>query len=338
MLQTLFVREHNWLVDQFEIKYPGVYSAEDKFQLARLCVSALMAKIHTIEWTPTLLDNPVSALALNANWWGVDVILDYGTQSELQLAYRVLGGDQSVPYAGHGNTKETMFNTTFAMTEEFVAVYRMHPLLPDEMQIEGKTFTLNDLSFVDARTLTTTVKTTLTLLQAFGSTPSNTLSLRNYPRQLYGLEKPGMPQSINLAEIDLQRDRERDLPRYNDMRRHLLLKPYTSLDDLTDDETELNLLKSVYTDIDQVDLMVGCLVDKDRPYGFAFGIVPFHVFVVMASRRILNDRFLMEDFNAKVYTDFGFKYVQSGSLRQVMLRHFPELKEHVPDNPFLNWT
>lgn len=230
-----------------------------------------------------------------------------------------------------------MFNTTFAMTEEFVAVYRMHPLLPDEMQIEGKTYTLNDVSFVDARKLTTTTKTTQTLLQAFGSTPANTLSLQNYPRQLYGLQKPGMPQPINLAEIDIQRDRERNLPRYNDMRRQLLLKPYKSLDELTDDETELNLLKRVYTDIDQVDLMVGCLVDKDRPYGFAFGIVPFHVFVVMASRRILNDRFLMEDFNAKVYTEFGFQYVQSGSLRQVILRHFPELKGRVPENPFLNW-
>lgn len=338
MIQTLFVREHNWLVDQFEIKYPGIYSADDQFHLARLCVSALMAKIHTIEWTPTLLDNAVAVLGLHTNWRGVSVILEYGTRFELQLAYRTLGGDQYAPYAGSGDaTRETMFNTTFAMTEEFVSVYRMHPLLPDEITIEGKTFTLNELSFVDARTLTDSVKTTETLLEAFGSTPANTLSLQNYPRQLYGLEKPGMPQPINLAEIDLQRDRERNLPRYNDMRRQLLLKPYSSLKDLTSDETELNLLKSVYKDIEQVDLMVGSLVDKDRPYGFAFGIVPFHVFLVMASRRILNDRFFMEDFNANVYTDFGYKYVQSGSLQQVLIRHFPELRDQIPENPFMNW-
>ncbi|GAX18717.1 hypothetical protein FisN_26Hh007 [Fistulifera solaris] len=338
MMHTLFVREHNWLADQFELQYPGVYTANDKFQLTRLCLSALLAKIHTIEWTPTLLDNPVAALGLHTNWRGVDAILEYGTQFELQLAYRIVGGDQSVPHAGNGTTRETMYNTTFAMTEEFVAVYRMHPLLPDDMEIEGITLTLNDLSFVDARKLTKSVKTTQTLLQAFGTTPANTLSLQNYPRQLYGLEKPGMSQPINLAEIDLQRDRERNLPRYNDMRRQLLLKPYKRLEDLTDDETELNLLKSVYQDIDQVDLMVGCLVDKDRPYGFAFGIVPFHVFLVMASRRILNDRFFMEDFNAKVYTDFGYNYVQSGSLKQVMVRHFPELNDQIPDNPFMNWT
>lgn len=338
MLQTLFVREHNWLVDQFEIKYPGVYSADDKFQLARLCVSALMGKIHTIEWTPTLLDNPVAALGLNTNWRGVSAILEYGTRIELKLAYRVLGGEQYAPYAGSPDTtQETMFNATFAMTEEFVAVYRMHPLLPDEIQIEGKTFTLNDISFVDSRTLTESVNTTEELLQAFGSTPARTLSLQNYPRQLYGLEIPGMPQPVNLAEIDLQRDRERNLPRYNDMRRQLLLRPYSSLNDLTDDPVELSLLKSVYTDIEQVDLMVGSLVDKDRPYGFAFGIVPFHIFLVMASRRILSDRFFMEDFNAKVYTQFGYNYVQSGTLRQVLLRHFPELGDRIPGNPFLNW-
>lgn len=338
MMHTLFVREHNWVVDQLELTYPAVYSANDKFHLARLCVSALVAKIHTIEWTPTLLDNPVAALGLNTNWRGVSAILEYGTQFELQLAYKILGGEQYAPFAGGPDrTQETMFNTTFAMTEEFVAVYRMHPLLPDEMQIEGKTFTLNEISFVDARTLTESPNTTHELLQAFGSTPAHTLSLQNYPRQLYGLQQPGMPQPINLAEIDLQRDRERNLPRYNDMRRQLLLKPYSSLNDLTDNEVELNLLKSVYTDIDQVDLMVGCLVDQDRPFGFAFGIVPFHVFLVMASRRILSDRFLMEDFNAQVYTEFGYNHVQTGTLRQVLLRHFPELGDRVPENPFMNW-
>ena len=60
---------------------------------------------------------------------------------------------------------------------------------------------------------------------------------------------------------------------------------------------------SIYGDIDQVDFMVSCLVDKERPEGFAFGIVPYHIFVVMASRRLFSDRFFQEGFTAEYYTE-----------------------------------
>ena len=268
VMHTVFVREHNYIVDQLEREYPGQYSAEEKYQLARLSVSALMAKIHTLEWTPTLLDNPVSSVGLNANWRGAEeAILDYGSRLELEAAYLVVGR-YYVPHAGSRTetTVQTLYNTTFQMTEEFVSVYRMHPLLPDELMVGSENFTLNELSFKDARKLVES-NTSQTLLQAFGEAPSHTLALRNYPRELYNLQKPGMPEPINLAAIDLLRDRERELPRYNDMRRQLLLEPLASIDDLTSDPEERLLLKSVYSDIEQVDLMVGSLVDQDRPAG-----------------------------------------------------------------------
>jgi hypothetical protein len=74
VMHTVFAREHNFVVDQLELEYPGQYSVEEKFQIARLCVSALMAKIHTIEWTPTLLDNPGTSIGLNANWRGAEEV------------------------------------------------------------------------------------------------------------------------------------------------------------------------------------------------------------------------------------------------------------------------
>ena len=339
-MHTLFVREHNYVVDELEVQYPGQYSTEEKYQLARLCVSALLAKIHTIAWTPTLLDNPVARAGLNVNWRGSEeAILDYGTRFEYELA-TLFVGENYVPHAGATRegttTAETLYNTTFAMVEEFVSVYRMHPLLPDELTVGSTTFSLNELAFQDARQLTPE-DTTSNLLKALGETPSRTLTLQNYPRQLYNLQKPGFPNGINLAEIDLLRDRQRNLSRYNDMRRQLLLEPYNSIDDLTDDEEERRLLKSVYDDVDQIDLMVGTLVDKERPAGFAFGIVAYHIFVVQASRRILSDRFLMEDFNANVYTQWGYDYVQRETFRTVIARHFPELEPRMPENPFSNW-
>jgi len=196
---------------------------------------------------------------------------------------------------------------------------------------------LGRITFRDARKLIPD-KTTRTFLEAFAQTPARALSLSNYPRQLYNL-RIGNRQKINLAEIDLQRDRERNLPRYNDARRQLFLEPYSSLDDLTDDKDEQSLLKSVYDDIEQVDFMVGCLVDKERPEGFAFGVVPFFIFIVMAARRLMSDRFFQEGLNAENYTPWGLNYVNTNNFNTILERHFPDLQGTIPENPFSNdWS
>ena len=177
--------------------------------------------------------------------------------------------------------------------------------------------------------------TTETLLGSFLSTPARTLSLKNYPQELYNLDV-GNGNMVNLAEIDIIRDRERGLPRYNDARRQLLLPALESIDDLTDDEEERLLLKSVYTDIEQVDFMVGCLADKERPEGFAFGVVPYFIFLVMATRRLLSDRFLnfQEGLTVDNYTGVGLQYVVHTNFRDILTRHFPALDAEISANPF----
>ena len=73
------------------------------------------------------------------------------------------------------------------MTEEFVAVYRMHSLLPDELTIEesNTTYKLNELAFEDARDLES-INTTERFLKSLGQTPALLLNLDNYPSELYG--------------------------------------------------------------------------------------------------------------------------------------------------------
>jgi Animal haem peroxidase len=309
---------------------------DQKFGAARLIVCAELAKSHTVEWTPTLLDNKMLTFTMNANWHGMlKTAYMFFPNWMINLAAGTLKGINA-PYAGSRyKSNETMFNTSWFITEEFISVYRMHPLLPNSLTIGNRTISLRDLSFIDSRELVP-MNTTTTLLKVLAEAPARTLSLQNYPSELYDLQIPGRGK-INLAEIDIMRDRERKLPRYNDARRMLLLKPYESLSDLTDDPTELQLLESVYTDIEQVDLMVGSLVDKDRPQGFAFGIVPFHIFVVMASRRIFSDRFYQESFTAQHYTQFGIKHVSDSNFRTILVRHFPEYASIIPQNPFMNW-
>src|SRR4029077_2771222 len=70
ILHTLFVREHNAICDHLHEEYP-LWDGERIFQTARLVNAALMAKIHTVEWTPAILPNPALQVGMNANWWGL---------------------------------------------------------------------------------------------------------------------------------------------------------------------------------------------------------------------------------------------------------------------------
>ena len=41
------------------------------FDKARLINAALMAKIHTVEWTPAIIAHPTTVPGMRANWWGL---------------------------------------------------------------------------------------------------------------------------------------------------------------------------------------------------------------------------------------------------------------------------
>lgn len=47
--------------------HPG-FNDEELFQRARVVTAAVLAKIHTIDWTTQLLKNNVLLAAMRANW------------------------------------------------------------------------------------------------------------------------------------------------------------------------------------------------------------------------------------------------------------------------------
>jgi hypothetical protein len=57
MLHTLFALEHNAICDMLKGHYPA-WNDEQLYEKARLINSALLAKIHTVEWTPAILPHP----------------------------------------------------------------------------------------------------------------------------------------------------------------------------------------------------------------------------------------------------------------------------------------
>ena len=117
---------------------------------------------------------------------------------------------------------------------------------------------------------------------------------------------------IDLAAIDILRDRERGVPRYNRFRELFHMAPVKSFEQMSDDPDIVRTLREVYGHPDKVDLMVGMYAEKPRRFGFSD--TAFRVFILMASRRLKSDRFFTKDFTAAVYTQPGLDWVNNNNM------------------------
>uniref|UniRef100_A0A9I9CXW3 Uncharacterized protein n=1 Tax=Cucumis melo TaxID=3656 RepID=A0A9I9CXW3_CUCME len=82
------------------------------------------------------------------------------------------------------------------------------------------------------------------LLVSMGHQASGALELFNYPLWLrnliaHDMENKDRPDHIDLAALEVYRDRERRVVRYNDFHRGLFLIPISKWEDLTDSKRRL---------------------------------------------------------------------------------------------------
>ena len=75
------------------------------------------------------------------------------------------------------------------------------------------------------------------------------------------------------------------MPRYNEFRRLLHLKPFDTFEEMADTPEHAEDLRRVYSDPEQVDTMVGMYAER-KPKGFGFSDTAFRIFILMASRRL----------------------------------------------------
>ena len=336
MMQNLFVLEHNAICDRLLRDDPN-RTDEWLFQHARLINAALLAKIHTVEWTPVVISHPTTRFALPANWWGLAG----------ERLHRLLGRiSASEAISGIPGSGTEHFGVPYAMTEEFVAVYRMHPLLPDAYDFRSaaddgplRELTLGEIAGRNA--LDVLAKIAMPdLLYSFGTIHPGLVTLHNYPRSLQTFERPDGTGKMDVAATDILRIRELGVPRYNEFRRLLHLAPAKDFKSLTDNPTWAEELRQVYQDdIEKVDLMVGMFAEP-RPEGFAFSDTAFRIFILMASRRLNSDRFFTNDYTPEVYTRVGLDWVERTTMRDVLLRHYPTLHAVLDpiDNAFKPWA
>ncbi|MGE7384507.1 peroxidase family protein [Streptomyces sp. NPDC004126] len=322
-VHTLFAREHNAVCAALRGEYPHL-DEERIYHTARLVVSALIAKIHTVEWTPAILATRTLDIGMRTNWEGPPKKwLD-------QLGVWLLEADAR---DGIPRTLPEHHGAPYALTEEFVTVYRMHPLIPDDYEFADHRFgrRLDTLGFADLQGAAAEPlirKTGLVdSLYSLGIAHPGAITLHNFPRALQAFQRDG--EVIDLSVVDLVRTRRRGVPRYNDFRAGLHKPRIRRFEDLSGDPDTVARLRDVYRSVDDVDTVVG-LFAENPPAGFGFSDTAFRVFILMASRRLQSDRFLTVDFRPEIYTPLGMDWIARNGMTSVILRHCPELAGVLP--------
>ncbi|KAL4185457.1 hypothetical protein AMTRI_Chr10g6060 [Amborella trichopoda] len=333
-LQALFIVEHNAICDKLKWHHPHL-DDESLYRYARLVTAAVIAKVHTIDWTVELLKTDTMLAAMRGNWYGI-----------LGKKFKDTFGHVGGPILGGlvGLKKPENHGVPYSLTEEFTSVYRMHSLMPDHLilrDIHGQPqkdksppileeIPLEEMIGIRGEKKVADIGFESQIV-SMGHQACGALELWNYPlffrdtvpENVDGTERP---DHVDLPALEIYRDRERGVPRYNQFRRNLLMIPIEKWEQLTDDKEAIELLQEVYDDdIEKLDLLVGMMAEK-KIKGFAISETAFFIFLIMATRRLEADRFFTSYFNEETYTKEGFEWVNTTeSLKDVIDRHYPHL-------------
>ncbi|XXG48833.1 hypothetical protein AAC387_Pa02g3171 [Persea americana] len=334
VLQALFVQEHNVVCDLLKKNHPD-FSDEELYRHARLVTAAVIAKVHTIDWTVELLKTDTLMAGMRANWYGL-----LGKKFKDRFGHT----GNSVLSGFVGSRKPENHGVPYSLTEEFVSVYRMHSLLPDTLLLRDTHSTpgtnkspallqeipMKELVGIEGERKISKIGFEAQMV-SMGHQASGALELWNYPqwmRDIIPQEVDGSNRAdhVDLPTLEIYRDRERNVARYNQFRRNMLMLPISKWEDLTDDKEVIDVLQEVYgNDVESLDLLVGLMAEK-KITGFAISETAFFIFVIMASRRLEADRFFTSDFNEETYTKEGLKWVNTTeSLKDVLERHYPDM-------------
>jgi peroxidase len=232
-LQTLFVREHNYQVDQLQKQHPN-WTGDQLYQQARAITTAEIANITYNEFLPHLLGQ--NALpAYNGYHPNVNPTI---TEEFEGAAYRfghsiVSDSIDSVNNAGATTSSQLLKDVFFESPSAFTAAGGANGLL---RHLADDTANPLDTHIVD--------------------------DLRNF------LSDP--PDLTDLAAINIQRGRDLGLGTLNETRVALGLAPYTSFGQISNDPETVAALQKAYGSVDKVDLWTGGLAENHSP-GAAIG-------------------------------------------------------------------
>jgi Animal haem peroxidase len=337
LLHWLFVLEHNAIADHYRHFNPE-WDDEKLFQMARKANVAMIARIHTVEWTEDLLQHPTLQVAMHADWYGF-----LGQRAKMYLmrfgARHPFFNKLLTPLRhyeliwGMPGSKWEHHDGPYQVPTQFRMVYRLHELLLGKYEIiePGTDRTLDRIdliNFVHENTRPIVAKFGYDALAwSFAKKSCGALTLHNMPRALTQFHNQKDGTLTDLAERDIFRERTDGTGTYNEFRISLGEPPVTSFLELTGGDAELARELSIkYNgDIDAVDPGIGILAEP-KPDGFALSFTQFYQFVLNAPRRVKSNRHLTEGFNYAEYGE-GLNWVEhAGGILGVLSRHVAQLK------------
>lgn len=239
-MHTLFVREHNRLVDALATNNP-TWTGDELYETARKIVGAEIQMITYTEFLPAVVGSAAPAAA------------DYGYNATLN--------------AGIANEFST-------------ALFRFgHSLLPEHLPLAAvgsepaSSVALRDAFFTtgffagDATGSTDRVAQLLKGIATQKAMEVDVMIIEDVRNFLFGPPGAG---GMDLASLNIQRGRDHGLPLYNDVREAYGLTAAVTFADITSDADLQAKLASVYATPDDVDAWVGALAE-DHAFGAAVG-------------------------------------------------------------------
>jgi len=307
-LHHLFVKEHNHICEQLAQRHPD-FNDDKLYDTARLCISALMAKIHT-QWKAAIQRHKHAASGPPTSW---------------RKAFSE--GGTSGGKTDHGGVPYTL-------PEDFTSVYRLHPFMLDSYSMrsheDDRKLATKDLSQVSGKRVRDAINEVgmANAIYSMGTEPPGAPRLHNCPKLLQELRRDdGEVQDMVAADIAL--DRQHGVPRYNDFRELVGLSRAPTFSEITPDVTWQQELQDVYGDVDSVDLMAGMLAEPP-PAGSSLSETAMRLLDAMAPVRLSS---------REVCTERGREHVEETGMVDVLLRHYPELGPSLEgvDNAFRPW-
>jgi peroxidase len=231
-LQTLFVREHNYQVDQLHKADPTL-SGDQLYDEARAIVTAEIAHITYAEFLPHLL-----------------------------------GPDAIAPYHGYDPTVDPRISVEFAGA----AYRFGHSIVSAETEKIGEqgqslepTRDLKDVFFEPPAQFSANSGAD-GILRHLASDASQALDVHIVDDLRNFLVDP--PDGQDLAAINIARGRDLGLGTLNETRAAIGLAPYADFDQITHDATTAAALKQAFGSVDKVDLWTGGLAEDHAPGAF----------------------------------------------------------------------
>jgi len=145
--------------------------------------------------------------------------------------------------------------------------------------------------------------------------------LVSYPINPFGQPTCQVVPAFDFATVDITRDRERGIPKYNKFRQLVTagqLAGASYFDDITENAADAQTLADLYLgDINNVDAIVG--IHGEKMYsGQGFPLTMVTAFLPFVLARAALDRFYHDSMNTQTYTAFGLSRVACIDFAQVL--------------------